>query len=579
MEKNRGRHILVAAALLLIPLSAWAQSEYGGVENVFSYGTGLRALGMGGAFVAMTEDPYLGYWNPGAMAFNQYREVAVFGTRLIADSYYLSGFYTNPTLRLGTLSIGGIGAFTGGIESYDEDASPITGASTSYLQYQLLLSYGYGFKFGLGVGGTVKIDQLRITDYKGSGASIDLGVYYRIPKLSWLAVGVVVQDLYGTGMRLLEEFEQNTRIFKFGVATNFLIGANQTTRLSVAADTRFFKDNYNPEPGSLIYDISFGAEVAFSDFLSVRAGLRNLGPGAVSFPAGLSFGVGVRRWGVGIDYAVSFEDPDVQDTLDLIFRLGLSYRIGKSMEERRQIEAEEIQQQIAEGIREATAQFDEERAALEQAQKAEKERIEEQFTQRREELLSQIEERNLTLQEQEEALQELELEREAALADALSSFSAQRAALEAQLEQQRLSYEQQLRDLQARYEVEQEAVTELEARKSRLYADGLQAFSEGRFEDAEQAFREVQGLDPNYLKVEEYLNRSIAERRDVREYSRDIMDLYTRGLDLFMKKQYREAIEVWQQILEIDPYNKLAYRNIAEAEARLRKIEELGISE
>ena len=37
--------------------------------------------------------------------------------------------------------------------------------------------------------------------------------------------------------------------------------------------------------------------------------------------------------------------------------------------------------------------------------------------------------------------------------------------------------------------------------------------------------------------------------------------------------------EVWQQILEIDPYNKLAYRNIAEAEARLRKIEELGISE
>jgi tetratricopeptide (TPR) repeat protein len=575
MGKSIGRYILVAAAALLIPLSARAQSEYGGVENVFSYGTGLRALGMGGAFVAMTEDPYLGYWNPGAMAFNQYREVAVFGTRLIADSYYLSGFYTNPTLRLGTLSIGGIGAFTGGIESYDENASPITGASTSYLQYQLLVSYGYGFKFGLGVGGSVKIDQLRITDYKGAGASFDLGVYYRIPKLSWLAFGVVVQDLYGTGLRLLDEFEQNTRIFKFGVATNFLVGAKQTTRLSVAADTRFFKDNYNPESGSLIYDISFGAEVAFSDFLSVRAGLRNLGPGAVSFPAGLSFGIGVRQWGVGIDYAVSFEDQDVQEALDLIFRLGLSYRIGKSMDERRQIEAEEIQQQIAEGIREATAQFDEERAALEQEQRAEKERIEEQFAQRREELLAQIEESNLTLQEQEEALQELELERETALADAVSSFSAQRAALEAQLEQQRLTYEQQLRDLQARYEVEQEAVTELEARKSRRYADGLQAFSENRFEDAAEAFREVQALDPNYLRVDEYLNRSIAAQRKVSSYPPEIMALYTQGLNYFVNKQYQQAIDTWREILEIDPYNKLAYDNIAEAEARLRKIEEL----
>ena len=159
-----------------VPLVLHAQNESGGVENVFSYGTGLRALGMGSAFTAMTEDPYLGYWNPGAMAFNQYMEVAAFGTRLIADTYYLSAYYTHPTTRFGTLSFGGIGVYTNGIESYDENASPITDASTSYLQYQLLLSYGYGFKFGLGIGGTAKVEQIRITDYKGAGASFDIGV-------------------------------------------------------------------------------------------------------------------------------------------------------------------------------------------------------------------------------------------------------------------------------------------------------------------------------------------------------------------------------------------------------------------
>jgi tetratricopeptide (TPR) repeat protein len=579
MGKSIVRYILAGVAALLIPLSAWAQNEYGGVENVFSYGTGLRALGMGGAFVAMTEDPYLGYWNPGAMAYNQYREVAVFGTRLIADSYYFSGFYTNPTLRLGTLSIGGMSVFTGGIESYDENASPITGASTSYLQYQLLLSYGYGFKFGLGVGATAKVDQLRITDYKGTGASFDLGVYYRPPKLSWLAVGAVVQDVYGTGIKLLDEFEQNTRIFKLGVAATFPLGAKQTTKLSLALDTRFFKDNYNPEAGGLIYDLSLGTELSFADFLSLRAGLRNLSPGAINFPAGLSFGLGVRQWGIGVDYAVCFEDSDAQEVLDLIFRLGLSYRFGESMDERRKIEADEIRQQIAEGIREATAKFDEERAALEQEQEAEKKRIEDQFEQRRQDLLAQVEESNLTLQEQEQALQELELEKETALSDALSGFTTQRAALEAQLERQRLTYEQQLRDLQARYEVEQEAFTELEARKSRRYADGLQAFSEGRFADAEQAFREVQELDPNYLKVNEYLNRSIAEQREVTSYPPEIMNLYYEGLNLFVNKQYQQAIDVWKTILETDPYNKLALRNIEEAERRLRKIEELETGE
>jgi len=572
MGKSIFRHILIGVAILLIPLSAWAQSEYGGVDNVFSYGTGLRALGMGGAFIAMTGDPYLGYWNPGASAYNQYREIAAFGTRLIADSYYFSGFYTNPTLRLGTVSLGGIGVYTDGIESYDENASPITSASTSYLQYQLLLSYGYGFRFGLGIGATAKIEQLRITDYKGTGASFDVGVYYGPPKLPWLALGLVIQDVYGTGIKLLDEYERNTRIFKFGAATNFVLGAKQTTSLSFALDARFFNDNYNPQSGGLLYDFSFGTEVAFSDFLMVRAGVREFSPGAANFPAGLSFGIGIRRWGVGVDYAVSFEDSDAQEPIDLLMRLGLSYRFGKSIDERRKIEAEQIEQQIAEGIREATAQFDEERAALERQAEAEKQRIEDQFEQRRQELLAQIEVSDLTIQEKEQALQQLDLERQTALAAATSDFAAQRTALEVQLEQQ-------LRDLQARYEGERRTLSELEARKSRRYAEGLQAFSEGRFKDAELAFREVQQLDPAYLNVNEYLQRSIAEQREVTSYPQDIMDLYYEGLNHFVNKEYQQAIDVWERILEKDPYNKLALRNIQEAERRLQKIKELGISE
>jgi TolA-binding protein len=562
--------------MLALPQVLHAQ-ESGGVENVFSYGTGLRALGMGGAFTAMIEDPYLGYWNPGAMAYNQYQEIAGFGTRLIADTYYLSAFYTHPTTRFGTLSIGGIGVYTSGIESYDENASPITGVSDSYLQYQILLSYGYGFKFGLGIGGTVKIEQLRIMDYKGAGASFDLGAYYNPKPIPWLGLGFVVQDVYGTGIKLLDEFEQNTRIYKFGTSANFPL--SEATRLSFALDTRFFRDNYNKSTedgtGELIYDFSFGGEVWFlNDLLSFRAGIANLEPGNVTLPAGLSFGVGARFFGVGIDYAITFGDPDVTETVDLIMRLGLSYRFGDSMDERRQAEAERVQRQIDEAIEQATAEFDQELEDLEQQYADEKARITEDYDTQIAEIENST---DLTLQEKELQIQQLEEQREVDIAAVTSTLTGQISALNLELENQRIAYEQAMLDLETRYRLEQQQLTDTEAQKSRLYADGLQAFSEGRYEDAESVFREVAVLDPAYLKVQEYIGRSQAMQTEITEQPERIKQLYREGLDLFVKKQYQAAIVKWEEILAIDPYNKLATQNIQEAQRRLKKLEELGI--
>lgn len=558
-----------------VPLVLHAQNESGGVENVFSYGTGLRALGMGSAFAAMTEDPYLGYWNPGAMAFNQYMEVAAFGTRLIADTYYLSAYYTHPTTRFGTLSFGGIGVYTNGIESYDENASPITDASTSYFHYQLLLSYGYGFKFGLGIGGTAKVEQIRITDYKGAGASFDIGVYYNPKPIPWLALGVVIQDVYGTGIKLVDEFEHNTRIFKFGVATNFQLG--EKSRLSLALDTRFFKDNYNSSSGNLIYDFSFGSEVAFFDeILALRAGVANLEPGAIALPSGLSFGIGGRFFGIGVDYAISFADSDWQETLDLIMRLGLSYRFGKSMDERRQTEAQDVQDQINTAIAQATEQFDEERRALQEEHDTEVSRIKHDYD---DQIAAVINDSKLTIEQKEEFISNLEQQREADLSAVTATLTGQITELNSQLEEQRIGYEQAILDLEARYEIEQQQLTDIATQKSRLYADGLQAFSEGRYEDAESAFREVSALDSEYLKVEEYIGRSQAMQKEITDQPDQIKQLYREGLDLFVKKQYQAAINKWEEILAIDPYNKLATQNIQEAQRRLKKLEELGIEE
>jgi len=577
--------LICIVPLLFLHAGAFAQLETGGVDNIFSYGAGLRALGMGGAFVAMNNDPTLAYWNPGAMSFNQHKEVSFFGTRTIASSYYFSGFYTNPTVSFGTLSIGALGLYTNGIQSYDENASPITGARTDYLHYQLLISYGYNFKWGFGVGASAKVEQMRITEYKGTGASFDVGVYYNPAKIPWLSVGAVIQDVYSTGIKLLDEFEQSTRVYKAGLATNFYSGEQKNTRLSFALDGRFYNDNYNSGQKQFLYDLSFGTEVSFAESLSFRAGYHNftldsLGQG---LPQGLSLGVGIRRWGVGIDYAVNFEDTDWQGPLDLLMRLGISYRFGLSMEEKKAKIAEDIRRQIDEGIRKVTETYEDKLEELTVEYNQEKDRIIRQLDEKYEEKVSELDE---SLEESRQEINnlttQLEEEKEALMEDLEQQYASQRAAIESQFAEERSTYEGQISRLQERFEEETSLSEKLladEAFKSQKYALGLQLYSDGEYDEALTEFETVARFDPDYLSVQEYINRTKAELRDVKTYSPEILAIYYRGIDLFVQKNYEGAITEWEKILEIDPYNKLARRNIKEARDRLRKLRELGINQ
>ncbi len=584
------RKLLIVCALaisLYLPVFAAAQTEVGGVENVFSYGAGLRALGMGGAFTAMENDATLAYWNPGAMAFNQYKEISLFGTRLIADSYYFSAFYSNPTTRFGTLSLGGIGTYTNGIESYDEFASPITNASTDYLHYQMLLSYGYNFKWGLGLGATAKIEQLRITDYKGTGASFDIGTYYKPPKMPWLSLGAVVQDVYGTGIKIADEFEQNTRIYKLGTATNFKLGKKKTTRLSFALDGRAFTDNYNPGSHTLLYDLSIGSELSFNDEFMLRAGYKNFSFDTAfqNLPLGLTAGMTVRRWGFGIDYAVGFEDPTWQGAAELFMRLGLSYRFGKSMDEKKRLEAQKIRDEINQGIKTATAKYEQDLSKLSQQYDQEKENLTAEMDKRYKEDVAKLKANDAEARQKiiADLSAQSEAEKQRALQDLTNKYDRQRAALEAQLIQQRNTYQTQIGTMEQQFRLKEssmkEQVTANEAFKSENYARGLQLFSDGSYKEALSAFETVAGSDQNYLKVQEYIARTKAQMRNVTSYNQAILDLYYKGIDLFVQKKYEEAIAEWKKILAIDPYNKLAMRNIKEAEDRLNKLKELGINE
>jgi tetratricopeptide (TPR) repeat protein len=313
----------------------------------------------------------------------------------------------------------------------------------------------------------------------------------------------------------------------------------------------------------------------------IRGGMRNIGSGGLSFPQGASIGASVRVWNIGVDYAVSFEDSDWQGAVELLMRLGLSYRFGKSVDERKAIEAERLREQIEEARRQEEEKYRTELDQLSQDFEQQNEELMQDILLYQEEMLTKdttIEESSRELTDLrtriEESLQNLDEQR--------TTYELQRAALELELLQQQTTYEEQLGDLGRRFEQERDLrqrQTADEARKSELYAAGLQLFSEGEFEQALESFNALSQIDPNYLNVQEYINKSRAEMTDVTTYSQDILNLYYEGMELFLGKRYADAINKWEEILEIDPYNKLARRNIEEARKRLRKLEELGIGE
>jgi tetratricopeptide (TPR) repeat protein len=593
MRANRLK-ILFILPIILLPFKLFATSETGGVDNIFSYGVGLRAIGMGGAFTAVKEDATLAYWNPGAMAFNQYKEVTVFGTRTIADTYYFAGFYTNPTVNFGTLSVGGLGLYTGGIQSYDENALPITGVSTDYFHYQILLSYGYNFPFGLGVGATGKIEQMNITEYTGTGGSLDLGVYYNPEPIPWLSVGAVVQDVIGTGIQIASEIEQNTRIYKLGVAGTFNLGEESPItslkvippRLIVALDGRFYWDNYNPGTPQLLYDFSLGAEISFNDFIMLRVGYRNFSFEDIfqNLPAGLSVGFGIRQWGVTLDYAVTFEDPTWQGPADLLMQLGLSYRFGKSVKEQIQIKNEEEARtanwkdrekywkvwQKDEEIKKIKESHDEEIKRVNEHYNGEINKITESYEEKIRRLTDNIGTLNEEIDKLTEEMKTLNTENKSEigrLTDEISKRNEQISKLN-----------EDIRNIKGTYEETTAKIKET----SELYSSGLKLFYDGNYQEALKVFEQVDetGIEPP-PDLKDYINLTRAAMVDKTTYPPEVLNIYNSGVALFVQKKYEEAITEWEKIYKIQgqEYNKLARDGIKQARDRLSKLKQLGAGE
>jgi len=621
--------IVLSIVVFLVPSALPATEGGGGTRSIFSIGAGSRAISMGGAFVAIGDDPSVLYYNPAALRQNRFPRLMINHIQLFSgfsDASYDFASVVYPTLSAGSIGIAFMTVGTGGIRTFDE-FSRETG-EISYRESQGVLSYAVNLPwdyFGhFTIGSSVKVLHQRVGDFSDTGTGMDVGLLYQPPVLDGLILGCNLQDIIGAETKLVSVSERVDRTLMFGAGYRYLFGNGSFLTLATQVNL--------PERDER--EIRFGAEFSFKRIFSIR-----LGYDSEQITAGVGFGLR----GFELDYGY-FSRADAGSshpiTLSAVIGSSVDERIMLA-EERRRREEEDYVKRIftarvskhignARNLKQAgdlEKALDEVKIALEydpsstEAQNLLGE-VREEIIARQEErtrtqekailinrhfklglkyytnndlLLARAEWKNVLdldpgnekakeyLAKTEEKLSEKisihrlkarEFEKRGMLTAALSEWNLVRMidpengeAVEAS---KRIN--NKLEALRKEYRA-----TSNRLRVVNLFDGALKSFSTGEYSKAIRLLNELLKIDPNNAEGKKLLARAKRKMTPLTAEEKErVKELYIAGMREFTQDNYEKAIEYWRKILEIDPDNESVLENIEEARRRIKEMESGG---
>jgi hypothetical protein len=300
--------------LLLVSSGLQAQtviSKYAG--EFMALGVGGRALGMGGAFVAVANDVTSGYYNPAGLANINYPQLSLMHSEQFGDlvNYDYGAvaipYSTDMSFGLSVMRLGVDGipdtrnalydANGDGIVDINEDRldySRITEFSNQDWAFYLTFAKRQSENFYWGI--NAKIIRRDLAEFSATGIGFDVGAYYM--PIENLSLGANLQDAtttliaWSTGRN-----ELVSPTLKVGGAYKFveILGGYimPALDLDIRFENRQFASNFNVGPVS--FDMHAGFEYNFKNIVSVRAGFNDVKQFTV--------GAGVKLPKLNIDYS------------------------------------------------------------------------------------------------------------------------------------------------------------------------------------------------------------------------------------------------------------------------------------
>ena len=283
-------------------------------------GVGSRAIGMGGAFVAIANDASAMYWNPAGLGRLTRAEIVFVHTRWIADITYDYAGFIIPLAGVGTLGGNLTMLNMGEMKVRTEILQDGTGERFNASDLALGISYGVNLTDRFSLGFNVKYIVQRIWKEEASGFAIDIGTLYNTP-FEGLRIGAALSN-FGSDMRMQgddllvyhdidpNQTGNNDRIFaelqtsSWPLPLSFQLGVamdvikSEMNRITVAVDAIHPNDNTE--------SLNFGAEYALKETYFLRVGYRSLFRQDSEEGLTVGGGLDLALFGnllVGVDYA------------------------------------------------------------------------------------------------------------------------------------------------------------------------------------------------------------------------------------------------------------------------------------
>lgn len=288
-----------------------------------SIGQGARGLSMGGAFVAVADDPSSLYWNPAGIADINGGSIFVDHTQWFADIEFN---YLATTFSLGDLGTLGLSFTASNIEEMRVTTTDRPeGNGETFSVSDIAFSVGYAIKLTdhFSIGFNPKFVYQKIWKMTASAIAIDIGVKYITP-FDGAVLGMSITNfgskmqLQGTSSAVTFDPDPTTTgnngkipgnlateewtlplNFKVGIAYKVL--SDEMNKLTLAVDASHPNDNYE--------SIDLGGEYVFYDFLALRGGYKSMF--LVDSEEGMTLGLGVKQALVGsVQIAVDYGYQD-----------------------------------------------------------------------------------------------------------------------------------------------------------------------------------------------------------------------------------------------------------------------------
>jgi hypothetical protein len=284
------RSIVCAAALasfLLLSLSPGDASAAAGSTGMASLklGIGARAMGLGGAYVALADDPTATYWNAAGLAGVRNTQVTAMHNQWIQDFRQEYAAVATP-LGKGALGFSFSGFYTSELEGRD-DVGSVT-QNFGFNDIAMTAGYGRPLASGLDAGASVRYVREMIAEVDATTFAFDLGARYRL-RDTGLSLGAAVQNVGGKPTLVDESFELPLTL-RAGAAWSRPLSSfhSQGTITSEVRKVRGEDARFH-----------LGGEFLYRERLALRVG------GKFGYDTeDVSFGIGLTQSRIRFDYAL-----------------------------------------------------------------------------------------------------------------------------------------------------------------------------------------------------------------------------------------------------------------------------------